>query len=220
VTIPRRRDFTRPEPGTKFNRFTILRFETQTVGTGTGTKTFAICRCDCGEQRAVALTILRRGGQKSCGCLQREVVGSMRRTHGMSTTNLYKVWATMVMRCTNPAVAAYINYGGRGISVCAEWRNFEPFCDWALANGYKRGLTIDRIDNDSGYRPDNCRWATRKQNANNKRSNRFLEHAGKRMTVAQWADLLNIPISCINRRLHRGESDERALRERRSRNDR
>lgn len=113
-------------------------------------------------------------------------------THGYSHTHpkLFLVWETMRSRCNNPNRGKYKDYGARGISVCEEWQNSaSSFCEWALSNGYSEGLQIDRIDNDKGYSPDNCRWVTPKQNSRNRRNNVFLTIAGVTKSVAEWCEI-------------------------------
>lgn len=133
------------------------------------------CRCDCGKKILVPSDSLRSGNTKSCGCWNQEQ--SARRaikrntTHGYGNHPLYKVWHHMIQRCENPKDKAYKWYGGRGIAVCEEWRyNLIAFCNWGMLNGYKEGLTLDRWpDNDGPYRPNNCRWATAKEQRANSR---------------------------------------------------
>jgi len=129
-----------------------------------------LCKCDCGG------TCIREGknliSTSSCGCQktkQLSYAGSKRTKHGDSKTSLYKRWTGMLQRCENPNNSAYGNYGGRGISVCDEWHDYIVFKEWALANGYKKGLSIDRIDNDGNYGPDNCRWTTYAVQLSNRR---------------------------------------------------
>lgn len=120
----------------------------------------------------------------------------------------------MRQRCTNPQKDHYADYGGRGIIVCPEWENsFEAFRDWALANGYRDDLTIDRKDNDGPYSPENCRWATKSEQVNNTRANRYLEYNGERKTIAEWARVVGINPRVIAKRIRNGWTVERALTE-------
>lgn len=132
-----------------------------------------LCRCDCGKNTIAIGTLLRNGTTKSCGCYRVDVSRERETKHNMSESRVYNCWAGMVQRCTNKNNAAYENYGGRGIKVCAEWMEFKPFLDWALANGYDDALTIDRINNDGNYEPQNCRWATYAQQNRNQRKRRW-----------------------------------------------
>lgn len=136
------------------------------------------CLCDCGCDSVVVGASLRNGSTKSCGCWVREKAGNINISHGCSGTRLYKVWLHMKERCYNRSHKNYNRYGGRGITVSDEWRNdFAKFYEWATANGYDENApymqcTIDRIDNDGGYSPDNCRWVDMKTQRNNRSDSR------------------------------------------------
>lgn len=132
--------------------------------------------------------------------------------HGKYHTRLYRIYSNMKKRCYNSNMINYKNYGGRGIKVCNEWLdNFMTFYDWAMDNGYRDDLTIDRIDINGNYEPANCRWLTYKQQANNRRNNVYLTYDGKTQTMKEWADELNIPYSRINCRHRRGYTDKECL---------
>ena len=155
--------------GQRFGRLTVIGREGATAQRLATWR----CRCDCGNECVVSRTCLIQSRTRSCGCLNIERIKERRTSHQKIHTRLYKVWANMIQRCTNTKHNRYHRYGGRGISVCDEWRNnFQAFYDWAMANGYDenapRGCcTIDRIDNDKGYSPDNCRWGDMKVQRHN-----------------------------------------------------
>lgn len=131
--------------------------------------------------------------------------------HGFCGTRLYKVWTSIIDRCCNPECEAYPRYGGRGIGICAEWRDAGNFCRWALANGYQRGKTIERVNNDGWYAPTNCTWADRVIQARNRRTSRLITYQGRTQSVAAWSEELGIPYRTLYERLRRGTPVERAF---------
>lgn len=174
-------------------------------------KTKWICRCDCGSVRSVYTYNLKNGHTISCGCESLRKRTAARTTHSKTKTRLYRIWAKMKARCTHPGDRAYGRYGGRGITVCEDWLSFEPFEKWAVCNGYSDELTIDRRNNNLGYSPENCRWATSKQQANNTRKNRVIERDGVSRTLAEWGDITGIQPTTIAYRLKIGWTVETAL---------
>lgn len=133
-------------------------------------------------------------------------------THGKTNTKLYEVWKAMRRRTQDKNSQAYENYGGRGIGICEEWeKDFEAFYKWAMQNGYKEGLSIDRKDNEKGYCPDNCRWATRKTQNNNTRANRLVTYRGETHTIREWEEMLMLGENVLKMRLNNGWSVERAM---------
>lgn len=173
-----------------------------------------LCKCDCGSEVIVRGKDLRSGATQSCGCIHREQLIERNTTHGLCGQRLYNIWGCMVQRCYNSNTPCYNLYGGRGITICDEWRrDFRSFYDWAMTHGYKDDLTIDRIDNDKGYSPDNCRWITAKEQGNNRSTNRYLDFNGERHTISEWGKLLGIDSETISSRLRRGWSIEKTLTE-------
>ena len=134
-------------------------------------------RCECGNEFDVLCFNL--SGQSTCSSCSHEKMRFANRTHGFSTCRVHRIWVRMLLRCEDKGNRAYPDYGGRGITVCEEWHDFETFQKWAMSSGYDDSLTIDRKDNDSGYRPDNCRWATYKVNARNRRGLRLVTAFGE-----------------------------------------
>lgn len=170
-----------------------------------------VCHCECGTIREVIIGKLRSGHSKSCGCLHKEFAKTYSRTHGKSYTREHRIWRGMLDRCSNPRNSRYDKYGGRGITVCERWVNdFSAFLA-DMGEAPNRMMEIDRIDNERGYEPRNCRWATRKQQNLNKRNNRRLSFSGLTMTVTEWAERIGIARRTIHQRLRRGWPVARAL---------
>lgn len=160
-----------------------------------------LCKCDCGNFCVVCGDNLRNGHTRSCGCLFKENVKTINRTHGASHTSLYTVWRKIKERCSNPKEKGYKDYGGRGIEICKEWLDFAVFSEWAYSNGYEEGLTIDRIDNNGNYCPENCRWVSYTVNNRNRRNTLFLYFDGEIKALIEWAEILKIPYSTLEARL-------------------
>lgn len=186
--------------GQRFGRLVVLSF----VGTTSDRKAKWLCQCDCGNRSVHTGKRLRTSHTQSCGCLRQEVAARKNTTHGMTHTTEYTIWAGILDRCYRKNNEAYPRYGGRGITVCDRWReSFENFYT-DMGERPAREYSIDRINNDLGYSPDNCRWATGIEQCNNTRRNHILEFGGERLTVTQWARKLGIQRSTLNDRVQRG----------------
>lgn len=171
-----------------------------------------LCICKCGNEFIARATDIRTGNTKSCGCLNRELAGNRARKHGNRNSRLYTIWNNMKMRCSNPSSISFKNYGGKGIKVCDEWFDtFESFYKWSINNGYHDSLTLDRIDSNGDYKPSNCRWATMKEQQNNRGNNNTLTYKNVQHTLAEWSDITGIPYDTLWTRIKRGWSVEKSL---------
>ena len=195
--------------GQRFGRLTVIRKADQRGPDGGAVWE---CLCDCGNTCFVWKQKLTRKGhsaKRSCGCLQKERHKTY--IHGDCLSLLYHKWADMKDRCLNPNAVHYSYYGGRGISICEEWKEYTTFRDWALSNGYQEGLSLDRIDANGNYEPNNCRWVTLDEQKRNKRNNIIIEMDGQRKTLAEWVRVYDLPYSIVWSRLKRGWNHEKAL---------
>ena len=194
--------------GTRFGMLTIIKEVEPYYYKGHPFRQF-LCQCDCGKTSVTTLSRLRSGTTKSCGC----IVGTTYSKHKeLTNTRIYNIWKSMKQRCYDTKAISFPNYGGRGISICDEWRNdFMFFYDWAMANGYKENLSIDRIDFNGNYEPSNCRWATKNEQAQNKRNNIVLELNGERHTISEWSRITGIKSGALQGRKYAGWSDEKTL---------
>ncbi len=202
VPLPKRSCF-KDRTGTKWGRWNILGY----AGSDTsGDHSRWWCQCDCGTVRKIGLS----KNTQSCGCLQREAVRKANETHADWGSKEYFVWHGMMQRCYNEGHNAYHNYGGRGISVCPEWHTYVGF----FADMGRRPSTkhsIDRIDNEGNYCPQNCRWATKAEQVSNTRRSRFVEMDGERKTLMQWVRQFGLKYGTLRGRLDRGQSLKEAL---------
>jgi len=189
--------------GQRFGRLVVL-YDT---GERKGGQVVWRCRCDCGNEVNVVGYNLTSGHTTSCGCYHRERAAEANTMHGMAGRGerhpVYDAWFHMLQRCENPKNKNYKDYGGRGIKVCAEWHDPAVFIEWALANGWQKGLQIDRIDNNGNYGPSNCHWVSSKENNRNRRSNRLITFDGKTQTMTEWAEELSISYCTLKDRINK-----------------
>lgn len=182
--------------GQRFGRLTVIERAENKNG-----KIMWKCKCECGKIVIIQNNNLKSGHTKSCGCYKKD--HSQGKTHNKSNTRLYTIWENIKQRCYNSNCKNYIKYGKRGITICDEWKNsFTAFYDWAMSNGYADNLSINRKDNNGNYEPSNCEWTTEKNQANNRRSSRYITYNGKTQTLAQWADELNIDYRALWARIN------------------
>lgn len=196
--------------GKRFGRLTVLGYSHNCDGF-----TYWNCLCDCGNEVVVRGVRLTHGTTQSCGCLLRDITAAKNRERAdgrYRDERLYRIYYGIKTRCYNSKEPGYERYGGRGISMCDEWKDdFWKFQEWALSSGYRPDLTIDRVNNDGEYSPQNCRWANVKQQSNNRSSNVILNCGGTQKTVAEWSEIVGIGKNIIYQRLRDGWSVEDAL---------
>lgn len=182
--------------GKIFNNWRVLyRYGTRKDGAA-----LWMCECLCGTKKPVDAYSLKSGKSKSCGCLHK---------HGFSNERLYRIWKDMKRRCKNPNRKGYKNYGGRGIKVCEEWdKSYLSFREWALNNGYSDELTIERIDNNGNYEPNNCKWIPMEEQQRNTRNNAMIEINGVVKPLVEWCEIKNFPYKLALDRRSRGIDGE------------
>jgi hypothetical protein len=194
--------------GLKFGKLTVIEeVAPHTEPNGRKSRRWK-CKCECGNETVVFGYALIKGHTKSCGCLHKK--------HGMRHDRIYKIWVNMNQRCNNENNSSYKDYGGRGIHVCNEWLNtnedgFTNFYNWSINNGYSDKLTIDRINSDNNYEPNNCRWATIKEQSNNRRTNTYITIDGVTHTISEWSEITGVNQHVISTRRRRGWSDRDAV---------
>lgn len=198
--------------GQRFGRLQVLyRADNKIQACGHSTVMWR-CLCDCGVIKDIDSGSIRSGHTRSCGCLHDEAAKYSHRIHGKKGTRLYRIYQGMMNRCNNPNQPAYKNYGSRGIRVCEQWiEDFMSFYNWAMTHGYSDDLTLDRIDVNVGYSPENCRWISRKEQSLNRTDNHIVEFNGEAHPITEWAQMNGLTYPAISKRLKRGWPVEYAL---------
>jgi len=205
--MPKRMNIT---SGDRFQRWTIIKeVESRRTPSGSPQRQF-LCKCDCGTERVVILTRLTQGSN-SCGCYKKIRTAETFTKHGMCKTPEYRTWCHMIGRCTNPKDKNYKDYGGRGINVCEEWREFENF--YKDMGDRPKGMSLERKDNSEDYNPENCTWASFKKQMRNRRNTIFITYKGETKSICDWADDIGILRSTLVGRVRNKWSAERTLTE-------
>ena len=188
--------------GRTFGRLTVIQYDHSKNGA------YWLCRCECGKTKVIKGNSLTKGVTTSCGCKSIEMSIKRSTTHGMTGTRIYRIRSGMIARCYKENATSYPKYGAKGITVCEEWlgeNGFINFYNWAMENGYKDNLTLDRINPKGNYEPSNCRWATYKEQANNTKATVFLTYNGETKPASEWAEIVGISQSVITHRKRKGE---------------
>lgn len=187
--------------GKKFGMLTVIGLQDTD-----SRKTYWVCQCDCGNIKVVRSDSLQSGAIRSCGCMkkaQEKINLTKHHSHKMSGTRIYHIWRGMKDRCYNVHSPSYYRWGGRGITICDEWKdNFSAFYSWAMENGYSENLTIDRIDNNGNYEPNNCRWATMEEQSRNRQSNVVIQIGNSKRTLKEWCEIFELEYGTILERYH------------------
>lgn len=194
--------------GKQFGRWYVIRYDhTRNY------EHYYLCRCVCGTERLVTRrSLYPKTVSKSCGCLKIEKASLVNLKHHLYKHPLRSVWSNMKQRCYNPTNKKYSIYGNRGIIVCPEWlNNFEAFYNWSINNGYKKGLSIDRIDSNGNYEPSNCRWTTINVQNQNTSKNHYLTYNGETHCISEWSKILKINRNTLQSKILKGLTLEEIL---------
>jgi len=195
--------------GKVFGRWTVIKSVDEKHGHNSD---YWTCKCTCGKTSNITRYDLTNGHSKSCGCYSAYLLGNRKRKHGARNTRLYSIWLSIRNRCNRVRNDNYKWYGARGIQVCDTWnKDFIAFREWALANGYNDNLTIDRINSNMGYYPENCRWSDMTTQNNNRRDNVLIKIGDEVDTLSNWAKHSGIPYGCLYRRKALGWSEDELL---------
>lgn len=201
--------------GKQFGRLTVIKY-----AGSKNYRTLWLCKCECGKEKIVKSSDLTRGATKSCGCLRDEYVKNQAQMYpaDVRIKRLRYIWHGMIRRCYDPRHNCYHRYGERGITVCDEWKDYVVFARWSLANGYADDLSIDRINNDGNYGPDNCRWVTMKKQHNNTSRCKFFKIDGITKSITEWAEEYGLDPGTVQTRISKGMNIVDALKKRTHRN--
>jgi hypothetical protein len=192
--------------GKRFGLLTVLEKAEQRNSRGLNCY---ICQCDCGNKVTVCGRDMTRGHTQSCGCLRKNIAHNRLVKHNGCGSRLYSIWKSMNSRCNNENTNYYKHYGGKGVKICDSWKDYAVFKEWALANGYNDNLTLDRIDFNGDYCPENCRWLTMKEQSNNRSSNHRITYKGMTKTISEWAEYFGLSYGAMSSRVYSGWSMER-----------
>lgn len=209
--------------GQIFGNLVVVKRVEDHVTCGGQKKKMYLCKCSCGNMKVIQSASLRNGRTKSCGCINLAKLKAGRTTHGMRKTRLYGEWAGMKTRCFNPNSQRFSDYGGRGITVCEEWKNdFKSFYDYVsqLPHFGEEGYSLDRINNDGNYEPGNVKWSTAKEQNFNQRRTAKVEFNGEIHTLAEWSDIKGIPLRTLKYRYYHGKRPDEILSKKDARKER
>lgn len=197
--------------GQRFGKLTAIKI----VGKNRNRTNLWLCKCDCGNEHITSTDLLLNGQCKSCSCLQKEKISKLSYRHGLHKTKIYNIWCAIKHRCSSNVGKNTKYYRDKGIKVCNEWidkeNGFINFYNWAMQNGYKEGLSIDRIDSNKNYCPENCRWVDSYIQNNNKSSNKYITYNNETYTLAQWCRKLGLNYHRTVCRLLRGWTVEKSF---------
>lgn len=191
--------------GKRFGRLTVIKLDH--IKRTSRNFYYYLCKCDCGNDYIVLKSSLLNGLTRSCGCYNTEIrieQCKKRAKHNLTNSRIYGIWCKMKNRCYCKTLKVYANYGKRGITLCEEWKNdFKSFYNWAMKNGYKDSLSIDRINVNGNYEPNNCRWVDAKTQQRNRRNNHLITYKNETHCISEWAEMFGIKTSLLHQRLFR-----------------
>lgn len=184
--------------GQSFGRLTVIAEGKTRESDNKRKRYYWLCQCSCGSQpKEINQNSLLSGEIISCGCYHSEHNHEYGFKHGMSHTRIYTIWSGMIQRCCNPNAKNYPRYGGRGVTVCGEWKEFKKFYEWSKISGYSDNLTIERLDNNGNYCPENCTWITKQKQMRNTRRNHYIKYNDEELTLTEWARKFDMNVETL-----------------------